>query len=417
MKFIEDLSFVHGLIKPEATIVLHSGCAEPSELARRLVEQAKDVQGIRLITFMPMGAARYAAPNVGLALKISTFFPGKGLRKAAASGQAELLRHPLSEIPALFDRRDLVADLLLLKVSPPDEQGRMTLGISVDYMRAVLRQNPIVVAEIDPRMPRTCGDTILLPEEVDYALESLEPPQVVDSGEASDVDQRIARNVASLVKCGAVIQTGIGALPDLVLGQLGHLSDLGIHTGIVTDAMMNLLKSGAVTNSTKTEFCGRCVTTIAAGSQVFYDFLDENADIEFHPCSLTHDRDHLARIDGLFAINSILEIDLAGRANAERIDGRIIAGPGGLPDFAIGASRAKGGTSLIALRSTSPKGDRSNIRVALGPDAPVSIDAEHIDYVVTEFGAVRLRGLSDVQRAKALIAIAHPDWQTRLGEG
>jgi 4-hydroxybutyrate CoA-transferase len=416
MKLISDPASIFSRIGAEATIVLHSGCAEPTELARQLTSQVTENQTVTLITFMPMGSSPYAK-NITPNLKVQTFFPGKGLRTAVASGQAQLLRYPLSKIPVLFDNRELIADFLFLKASPPDERGAMTLGISVDYMKAVLKQKPIVVAEIDPRMPRTCGDTVLLPEQVDYLIGSLDAPQVVDSGVLTDVDRRIAENVASLVKSRAVLQAGIGALPDLVLGQLGHLHDLGVHSGIITNAMMPLLKSGVITNATKAKFRGKCVTTVAAGSQEFYDFLNENGAIEFHPCSLTHNREFLASIDDFFAINSVLEIDLAGRANAERIDGRIIAGPGGLPDFSYGAAHSKNGTSIIALRSTSPSGDRSNIRAELSPDAPVTVGADQIDYVVTEFGIARVKSTSAMDRARALVSVAHPDWRAELSRG
>jgi 4-hydroxybutyrate CoA-transferase len=411
MKLVKDLASIVSLTKPNATVVLHSGCSEPAALAQQFASRAEHL--LNLITFMSMGPSPYVLPNV----KVRTFYPGKGLRKNIAGGQVEVIRCPLSKIPALFNSGEIKADVLLLKVSPPDEHGKMSLGISVDYMRAVLDQNPLVIAEIDPRVPRTCGDVAVLPEEIDYVVESSGPPQEVISQTANDIDRSIAGNVASLVNSGAVIQTGIGALPDLVLGQLSHLRDLGIHTGIVTDAIVPLLKSGAVTNAGKAHFPGRCVTTIAAGSQAFYDYLHNNADIEFHPCSVTHDAKTLAEIDGLVSINSVLEVDLDGRANAERIDGRVIAGPGGLPDFSTGASRAKGGVSIIALRATSPKGDRSNIRVALGSDAPVSAEAGQIDYIVTEFGVAHIRDLSPVDRAQALISIAHPEWRASLRRG
>jgi 4-hydroxybutyrate CoA-transferase len=408
---IKDPASIVSLIKPHATIVLHSGCSEPAKLAQFIASGAG--HPIEIVTFMPMGPSPYVTPNV----KVRTFYPGKGLRKNIGGGQIEVIRCPLSKIPTLFTDRQIVADVLLLKVSPPDEHGKMTLGISVDYMRSVLDQNPIVIAEIDPRIPRTCGDVAVLPEEIDYVLESSEPPQEVFSPAATDIDLNIATNVADLVRNGAVIQTGIGAIPDLVLGQLCHLRDLGIHTGIVTDAIVPLLKSGAVTNAGKSRFRGKCITTIAAGSQTFYDYLHHNADIEFHPCAVTHDASILASMDRLVSINSVLEVDLNGRANAERIDGRIIAGPGGLPDFSTGATRAKDGISIIALRSTSPKGDRSNIRLALGADAPVSAEAQQIDYIVTEFGAARIRDLSPADRTQALISIAHPEWRASLRRG
>ena len=408
MKYINDLNSVISRIGSGATVVLHSGCSEPTNLASQIGRQVQ--HPIDLITFMPMGPSSYLTSNA----RVRTFFPGKGLRKAVAAGDAELLRYPLSQIPKLFNDGAIVADVLLLRLSPPDEHGKMTLGISVDYMNSVLAQKPIVVAEISPEVPRTFGSTVVLPEQIDYVFESGEGLQSMEATAASDSDRIIASNVAGLVSNGSVVQTGIGAIPDLVLGNFSHLSDLSIHTGIITDAMMPLMTKGVVTNARKSRFRGKSITTVAAGTDALYKFLHNNTDIEFYPCSVTHDRTALAAIDGLVAINSVLEVDLAGRANAERVGGRIIAGPGGLPDFATGASHAKGGKSIIALRSTTPNGDRSNIRPALDPAAPVTIDASQIDYVVTEYGVAHIRPLTGNNRASALIEIAHPDWKREL---
>lgn len=415
MKHVADFSEILPLIAPRATIVLHSGCAAPGYLSSELAAHAQELDHVRLLTFMLMGPAPYADRAAPGHIALSTFFPGKGLRRAVAEGRVEFMRQPLSAIPGYVASK-ITADILFLRLSPPDAGGRMSLGISVDYMRTVLEQKPLVVAEIDPRMPRTRGDTWVLPEQVQYVLDSRDAPQSVASEPAGEIDRRIAEHIAGLVKNGAVVQTGIGALPDLVLGRLGHLRDLGIHTGIITDAMMPLLKSGAVTNAGKSAFRGKSVTTIAAGTQALYDFLHENDSVEFHPCALTHDHAFLATIDNLCAINSVLEIDLAGQINAEEIDGRVIAGPGGLPDFVAGAARAKGGVSIIALRSMSPKADRGNIRGKLAPGAPVtaSVTADRINFVVTEHGVAAVKDLSAAARAEALIGIAHPDQRADL---
>lgn len=416
-RLITDFAEIARHLKPGSTVVLHSACAEPPFLADQLARCAKELRDVRVIAMMPMGESPYAAPGLDRHLSIITFHPGKGLRSAVNDGRAQLMRTPLSDISRLFGNRTLTADVLLLQTSPPDEAGRMTLGIAVDYMRAVLEQAPVVVAEINPAMPRTCGDTALRAEEVDYIVEAGTPPQTIVQGAVEAVDRLIAGHIAGLIRSGAVIQTGIGSIPDLVLGQLAHLYDLGIHSGIITDALKPMLERGVVTNASKTAFRGRCVTTMAAGTQDFYDFLHGNCAVEFHPSLLTHDFECLASIERLCAINSVLQIDLPGQANAERIDGRIIASPGGLPDFARGASAAKTGMSIIALRSTSRDGQRSNILSRLPAGSPVTIDAPHIDYVVTEHGAARLRGLDLAARARALIAVAHPEHRADLRRG
>lgn len=412
MQVLRDLTSLAGRLPPTPTIVLHSGCAEPRTLAQWLAVEAASFPGARVYSMMPMGESPYAVPPASTHFAVTSFFPGKGLRAAVTAGTATTLRHPLSALPGLFDRGEIKADLLLLQVSPPDAHGCVSLGVSVDYMHAVLRQRPLVVAEINPLMPRTCGDSTFDASRIDYCIDATCAPQPVESAAGDAVDIRIATAVAGLVEDGAVLQVGIGSLPDQVLAQLRHHRNLGIHSGILTDAVQPLLESGVVNNCTKRAFRGISVTTVAAGTQPFYDFLSGNAAIEFHPCSLTHGLDTLRHIDRLTAINSALQIDLSGRVNAEAVAGKIVAAPGGLPDFSRGAALAPGGRSILAIRSTFK--NRSNIVAALEPGAPVTLEPGHVDRVVTEFGVASLRGLEPVRRAEALIAIAHPEHRAAL---
>jgi len=414
MKRLGDVGALLATFVEGSTVVVHSGCAEPPLLARAVAEHAASMHGVNVVTMMPMGSSPYAEPGPASELRLATFFPGKGLRGALNAGRVRPLRYALSAIPVLFDSRAMKADAVLLQVSAPDETGHVTLGISVDYMRAVLAQAPIVVAEINPRMPRTCGDTRLPVSAIDWFVDATEPPQEVPPAKADAVDEQIARNVAALVRDGAVLQVGIGALPDAVLGQLGHLKHLGLHSGILTDAARPLIEAGVVDNSTKRRFPGVAVTTMAAGTQSFYDFLHGNGAIEFHPCSLTHDASVLADIDGLCAINSALQVDLAGNVNAERIAGRWIALPGGLPDFAAGARRARGGISIVAIRSSFGKQGASNILARVGAGTPIAAKASDVDFVVTEYGVAGLNGVSARERAAAIIAIAHPKHREAL---
>jgi 4-hydroxybutyrate CoA-transferase len=408
MKRLDDLARVIGSLGEGATVVLHSACAEPPGLAAQLAQQASLLTGVNLITLMPMGQAPYGEPRPASHLRVATFFPGKGLRAALDAGRARPLRYPLSAMPGLFDSGAIRADAVLLQVSPPDDTGSVSLGLSVDYMRAVLAQSPLVIAEINPRMPRTCGDTLLAASAITWFVDAAGGPQEVAPAPADAVDQQIARNVAGLIGDGAVLQVGIGSLPDCVLGQLGHLKHLGLHSGIVTDAVRPLIEAAVIDNSTKRRFRGVGVATMAAGTQAFYDFLDRNAAVEFHPCSLTHGAAMLAEIDGLCAINSALQVDLTGAVNAETISGRRISMPGGLPDFAAGARRTRGGVSIVALRSTFGRQGASNIVARLGDGSPVTVGAQDVDYVVTEYGVAALHDGTARQRAAALIAVAHP---------
>jgi 4-hydroxybutyrate CoA-transferase len=412
MKRLDDSGALLAGLRPGATLVLHSGFAEPRGLARTLAAQAPSMSGVRVVAMMPMGAdAPYAEPEPASHLELYTFFPGKGLRRAFDAGRVRALRHPLSALPGLFDSGAWKADAVLLQVSPPDDTGHVSLGVSLDYMRAVLRQRPLVIAEVNPRMPRTCGDTLLPVAAIDWFVEAGDAPQELAAAPADAVDAQIARNVAGLVRDGMVLQAGIGSLPDAVLGQLGHLKHLGLHTGILTEAARPLIESGAVDNSTKRLLPGVSVTAMAGGSQSFYDFLHRNAAIEFHPCSLTHGAEVLAGMAGLCAINSVLQVDLDGSANAETVGQRRISLPGGLPDFASGARRAQGGISIVALRSRAK--DRSNIVARLAPGT-TTLKADQIDFVVTEYGVAALHGRSPARRAAALVAVAHPDCRDAL---
>jgi 4-hydroxybutyrate CoA-transferase len=396
------------------TLVLHTGCAEPRILARELAEHAAHLRHAKVLTMMPMGEAPYGAENPAAILDVATFFPGKGLRAAMNANRVRPLRYSLSEIPKLFDSGVMKVDVLMLQVSSPDESGQVSLGVSVDYMRAVLRQNPIVIAEINPSMPRTCGDTQLALSDIHWYVDATDSLQEVLPMPVDAVDAKIAKNVAGLIRDGAVLQLGIGSLPDCVLGQLGHLQHLGLHTGIVTDPIRALMESGVIDNSTKKQFAGIGVTTMAAGTHAFYRFLNQNSSIEFQPCSLTHDAEVLAGINNLCAINSALQIDLHGNVNAESVDGRRISLPGGLPDFAAGARRARGGMSIIALRSSYRKDSISNIVSSFSESTAVTVESNNVDFVVTEFGVAALRGLSAYQRAKALVAVAGPEHRYAL---
>ncbi len=409
-KPLSGLDQVLSLFGEGRTVVLHSGFAEPIGLAHQLALNADALDGVEVYSLMPMGAAPYAGEAAARHLSVHTFFPGKGLRGAVNDGRARIDRMPLSVIPKLFANGRIKADVLMLQLSPPDEAGNMSFGISLDYMRAVLEQSPVVIAEINPRMPRTCGDTTVREDQVDYIFEAGAGPQTMAAGAADDTDRRIADNIAGLIGNGAVLQTGIGAIPDLVLPRLTHLTGLGIHTGIVTDALVPLLASGAVGN-------GTCVTTMAGGTQGFYDFLNDNSEIEFHPCSLTHDFDTLAKIEGLCAINGALQADLSGNVNAETVDGRVISAPGGFPDFARGASAAPGGMSIVALRATSADGESSNIVASLPEGVPATVAAPHIGFIVTEHGVARLRGLDAGGRRAAMLAVAGPGFREDQSDG
>ncbi|MGI6637552.1 MAG: acetyl-CoA hydrolase/transferase family protein [Desulfobulbus sp.] len=418
-KELSIFSEIAARLGPSPTVVVHSAFAEPQTLLRQLAEAALLLHGARLFCLMPMVSPPYIQAEAVAHFKVITFMPGTGLRRAVNSGLAQVERCSFSAIPQFFAPTNIKVHLLLLQVSPPDASGHVSLGITVDYMRAVLAQKPLVVAQVNARMPCTCGDTLLPLTALDYVLHHEE--DLVRTGTpigADAVDQAIAEHVAGLVEPGDVLQVGIGTLPDLVLGRLDHLRNLGGHTGILSAGWQRLIENGVVNNSTKKEFCGTTITTMAGGDASLYRFLHRNPLVEFHPCSLTHSQKTLAAIDRLCAVNSVLQMDLAANCNAESVAGRIIAAPGGLPDFARAASQLTRGKSIVALRSSfvaRQTGKRvSNIVADFYDKAPVSLSGKYVDFAVTEYGVAALEGLSASQRAKALIALAHPEHQQQL---
>jgi len=356
---------------------------------------------------MPMGDSPYGNEIPASQLSVETFFPGKGLRSALTAGRVRALRYPLSMVSDLFKTGQITADVLMVQVAPPDNEGNVSLGISVDYVPAVLRQSPVIVAEINPLMPTTCGNTNFPASLIDFFVLATGGPQTMAPGVPDEIDKAIARHVAGLVSDGAIIQTGIGSLPDCVLGQLGHLRHLGLHSGIVTDAVRPLIESGVIDNTTKTRFPGLSVTTTAGGTQEFYDFLHLNSEIEFHPFSVTHDAIFLAEIPRFCSINSGLQIDLMGNVNAEQVGDKRIALPGGMPDFCAGGSKAPNGKSIVVIRSTF--GDcKSNVLPWFDAATPVTVDASSLTHLVTEFGVAAIAGLTPKRLAASLIEIAHP---------
>ena len=415
MKQLSAASDLIGLIPAGATVVVHSGCGEPLAFTDALAAAADRLEDVTIITMMPMGRSPYGevrSPNI----KVETFFPGRGLRKAAERGDVRLRRHDLRDLPSLFETGQIKADLLLLQLSDPDAEGRHSLGVSLDYMPAVLAQEPLVAALINPAYPRVGGSGWVTPHKIDFALEASAPVQTIVSHETEDeASQLIADHLASLVRDGDVLQLGIGALPDAVARRLDHCRDLGIHSGIVTDAIVPLIEAGVITNAEKAEHRGRCVATMAGGSELFYRYLHDHPGFSFQPCSYTHDLHVLTAIPRLTAINSALEVDLEGRVNAETLDGRLVSSVGGLANFARGASHAPGGRSIIALRATSRGGETSRVRTRLDPRKRATLEPDETDIVVTEFGIAHLTGTSAADRKRALAAISHPEFRRELG--
>ena len=340
--------------------------------------------------------------------------PGLGLRQAALADSVNLLRHTVFDWPALFAHGDLRADVLMLQVSPVDADGMVSLGVSVDFMHAALASARCVVAEINPHMPDTCGHSRFSAQHIDWFVPTNHAVQTAKVVAPDAVDQRIAEHVAGLLSDGAVVQIGMGSLPEGVLARLGHLRHLGLHTGIFTDGMQALMESGVVDNSTKRFKPGVSVSTMAGGSADLYRYMHRNHAVEMHPCDVTHGPQVLAQMDGFCAINSALQVDLAGCVNAEWVGSRRISLPGGLPNFAQGAMQAKKGLAIIVMRSVYGPDQRSSIVTQWAAPGPPTLLGDGYHCLVTEHGVAHLHGLSPRARAMAIARVAHPMWRDAL---
>ena len=397
-----------------ARVVLHSGHAQPPLLADMLAQHAPALHGVQVLATMPMVDAPYASAAALAHLKVESLMPGLGLRQAALAGSVNLLRHTVFDWPALFAKGDLRADVLMLQVSPVDADGRVSLGVSVDFMHAALASARCVVAEINPHMPDTCGHSRFSAQHIDWFVPASHAVQTAKMLAPDAVDQRIADHVADLVRDGAVIQIGMGSLPEGVLARLGHLRHLGLHTGIFTDGMQALMESGVVDNSTKRFKPGVSMSTMAGGSADLYRYMHRNPAVEMHPCDITHGPQVLAQMDGFCAINSALQVDLAGCVNAEWVGSRRMSLPGGLPNFAQGAMQAKKGLAIIVMRSVYGPDQRSSIVAQWTAPGPPTLLGDGYHCLVTEHGVAHLHGLSPRARAMAIARVAHPMWRDAL---
>ena len=401
------------LIASGMRVFVHGAAATPTPLLDALARRT-DISDVLLYHLHTEGPAPFVDPACRGRLFSVSLFAGPPVRAAIDSGIADVIPVFLSDIPALFSTRQIPLDVALLHLSPPDSHGYCTLGTSVDAALAASQNARFIVAEINDRMPRTLGNTLVPLSKVDRFIRTSRSLHAHQPVTPSPVEESIADHVAPLIEDGATLQMGIGAIPDAVLARLHSRRDLGIHTEMFSDGLVDLVKTGAVTNRLKNVHRGRIVTSFVIGSQRLYDYVHDNPFIEFHPCNRTNDTSIIRRNDKVVAINSALEVDLSGQVVADSIGFRIYSGIGGQMDFIHGASLSAGGKPIIALPSTAAGGKVSRIVSAIKTGAGVVTTRGHVHWVATEYGAVNLFGLTLRQRAEALIRIAHPDMRGEL---
>jgi acyl-CoA hydrolase len=409
-----DAAAAVAAIRSGTNIFVQGAAATPTPLLDALAERT-DLERVRLHHMHLEGRVRFADPDQRGRFRSISYFTGPNLRSAVNEGRADYVPIFLSEIPSLFSSGRVPLDVALIQLSPPDRHGLCSLGTSVDTTRAAVDHARIIIAEVNERMPRTHGKTVIPFARIDHCIATDRPLHEAAAREASPAIEAIADHIAELIHDGATLQMGIGAIPDAVLARLSTRADLGVHTEMFSDRLVDLFATGAITNARKKVHAGRIITSFVAGSQKVFDFVHENPLVEFHPCDRTNDPVLIQMNPAVVAINAALEVDLTGQVCADSIGSRIVSGIGGQLDFLRGAARSVGGVPIIALPSTAGKnGAISRLVATLTPGAGVVTSRGHVHWVVTEFGAVNLHGRSVRERAEMLISIAHPDHQAEL---
>ena len=403
-----DCPNLSALIHPGDTVMWGQSHAEPLTLMRALVAQRERLKRIRL--FLGIGLADVLSPEHIDAFDFLAYCGSGSNRKLAHAGVLDILPVHYSQLPELIRSGQLRIDVVMLQVSPPDEQGRHSLGLAREYLVEALKHARAVIAEVHPDVPWTYGGPYLRAADIDLLVASEASLPDAPSAEPGPVEQMIGRNVASLVEDGATLQTGIGAIPDAVMAELHAKRDLGIHTGSIGDGVAALCEAGVVTNARKTIDTGITVGGVIMGSGRARRFAHRNRALELRGTEYTHDPDVLRRIDRFVAINSAVEVDLTGQINAEMVGGTYVGAVGGVGDFLRAAQASRGGVPIVALPSTAGRHSRIVPRVA----GPVTIPRSDACVIVTEYGIADLRGLSLAQRIPKMIAIAHPDHRERL---
>jgi acyl-CoA hydrolase len=394
-------------------VFLHGAAATPTPLLEALAART-DLVGVRIVHLHTEGPAPHAAADRGEAFRVVSLFTAAPLRQAVHDGRADFVPVFLSDVPRLFLTGQLRLDVAVLQLSPPDRHGLCTLGTSCDAARAAADSAAVVLAEINERMPRTHGHTVVPLGRVAAFLHSDRPlPEHPPPPETPEIG-RIGDLVAGLVEDGACLQIGIGAIPGAVLARLKGRRDLGIHTEMFSDGVVGLVEAGAVTNRLKAVHPGRLVATFVNGSRKLFEFVDDNPLVELHPCDRTNDTSLIRKNDRAVAINSAIQLDLTGQVCADSMGHRIYSGIGGQMDFIRGAALSRGGRAIIALPSTARGGAVSRIVPELDAGAGVVTTRGHVHWVVTEYGAVNLHGKTLRERAELLTGVAHPDFRAEL---
>ena len=407
------------VIKSGDRVFLTGNVSVPQTLLAALVKHAPNVRDVEICQALTVGSADYVSPEMEGHLRVNSMFISANIRKAVQEGRADFTPVLLSEFPLLFKRGILPVDVAVIHVSTPDEHGFCSLGVEVGLTKSAAESAKVIIAEVNEKMPRTLGDSFIHVSRLTHIVPVNYPiPEHKMTAEGdSEIIQKIAGHVASLIPDGATMQLGIGSIPDAVLKFLSDKKDLGIHTELFSDGVIDLVNAGVLTNARKSLHPGKIVAGFILGTEQLYEWANDNPMVEMHPTEYVNDPFVIAQNDRMVAVNSAIEVDLTGQVCADSIGPKLYSGVGGQLDFIYGASRSKGGVPIIALPSTAIMRDGtpvSKITAMLKQGAGVVTSRNHVRFVVTEQGIADLYGKTIRQRARALIKIAHPQFHEAL---
>ena len=404
-----------GLIRSGDRVVVGHACGEPSCLLDALVQNAAAYENVEIVHMVAMGKAEYCRPEYAGAFRHNALFVGGATRDAVFEGRGDFTPCFFWEVPGFFRDPDVLpVDVALIQVTPPDENGNCSLGVSVDYTYQAVQQARTVIAQVNDQMPFTLGLHSTVPvEQITCFVPRSTPVIELSPPSIGPVEEAIGRNCAALIRDGDTLQLGIGAIPDAVLRFLGDKNDLGIHSEMFSDGVVELVERGVINNRRKTLQPGKSVAAFLMGTRRLYDYAHRNPAVMMAPVDYVNDPRVICQNDNMVSIHSCVQVDLMGQAASETVGYKQISGTGGQVDFIRGAAMSRGGRSILAFPSTV-KGRTSKIVPLLDEGAAVTTSRDDVDYVVTEYGAAHLKGRTLRDRARALIQIAHPDFRPDL---
>jgi acyl-CoA hydrolase/GNAT superfamily N-acetyltransferase len=401
-------------IRPGQRVFVGTGCAQPVELVRALARRSAELSDCEIVHLLTMGEAPYAERELSQFFRVNSFYVAENVRELIQEGLGDYTPVFLSDIPRLISSGQVPLDVALIQVTPPDERGMCSLGISVDIVKSAAENAALVIAQVNPQMPRTLGDSALNVHDLDVLVPVDAPLLEVQPPEVTGQVRGIGEHVAALIEDGSTIELGIGNIPNAIVEFLKGKRDLGIHTEMFTDTILELIDAGVVTGDRKTVDRRKIVASFCMGTRRLYDAVNNNDLFSFHPTEYVNDPYIIGKQDRMVSVNTALEVDLTGQVCADSLGEKFYSGIGGFTDFTRGAGRSEGGKAIVALPSTAKDGKVSRIVAHLSPGAGVVAGRGDMHYVVTEHGVAYLRGKSIQDRALALISIAHPEFRAKL---